>query len=490
MSGNFQEDFQFLLKNLSDKNENILTEDELEENFSRTKYALVNVINIYITEFDKKYDSVLTPLFHMIELYIKQYSELFITNDDLVMNDKKTLKNNAKEFTNFLMSRMLLILSNPDIKSLHSYSCKIIILILETFSLQSQYDFFLLISELILTLDDLMDFDKAFYDRNETDSKVLNRFSHGESDSEQLEKESGLVVSKKQIIIESPTNCLYLQDNITFILKEVCIQFVNVVHDELYEKLWLVLCEQLKYGERSLKITTYNLILCILDIRILPLNRFDMANELYLYFMDCLFATVELLLAEQNEKFDSNPESLNMSNSNKDLELVVSMLISRIFDANTKLISNRIDMDNFLIHLISLVKNANFNKCTLTCNSTFSMILNLVKAKLQTNENKYLDICILNDLADCLSENIGKLNQVNQYLNMIIAQALIYEIEINHIKPSAEILTLNIDKSNNSNELFKFDLNFDKIQTKLYKKLTTKAKELLISIRKIQLNNE
>ena len=51
------------------------------------------------------------------------------------------------------MSTMLRILTNPKVKSLHSDSCKIVVLILEKFSLNSQYEFFNLIIELILTLE-------------------------------------------------------------------------------------------------------------------------------------------------------------------------------------------------------------------------------------------------------------------------------------------------------------------------------------------------
>lgn len=45
---------------------------------------------------------------------------------------------------------------------------------------------------------------------------------------------------------------------------------------------------------------TYNLILAILDLRVLPLNRFDMSNETYLYFIDCLLATLEMLYCENS----------------------------------------------------------------------------------------------------------------------------------------------------------------------------------------------
>lgn len=46
---------------------------------------------------------------------------------------------------------------------------------------------------------------------------------------------------------------------------------------------------------------TYNLIQCILEIRILPLKKFDIPTELYFYFMDCLFATIEIL--QEADKF-------------------------------------------------------------------------------------------------------------------------------------------------------------------------------------------
>ncbi len=30
-------------------------------------------------------------------------------------------------------------------------------------------------------------------------------------------------------------------------------QFVNIIHDKLYEKVWLILCEQLELGDKNLK---------------------------------------------------------------------------------------------------------------------------------------------------------------------------------------------------------------------------------------------
>lgn len=58
-----------------------------------------------------------------------------------------------------------------------------------------------------------MDFDKAFYDSHETDSKILKRFIHAENDLD--DKECRMSISKRQIVIEAPINCLLLQENIT-----------------------------------------------------------------------------------------------------------------------------------------------------------------------------------------------------------------------------------------------------------------------------------
>ena len=44
---------------------------------------------------------------------------------------------------------------------------------------------------------------------------------------------------------------------------------------------------------------TYNLILSILDLRVLPLKKFDCSKECYLYFMDCLLATYELIFTDE-----------------------------------------------------------------------------------------------------------------------------------------------------------------------------------------------
>jgi hypothetical protein len=87
----------------------------------------------------------------MVELYIKQYDELFTYfKHDSNLNEIKRLED---EFTSFFMSRMLYILSSPEIKTLHAKSCKLIVLILETFNLNSKFDFYCLVTELIHTLD-------------------------------------------------------------------------------------------------------------------------------------------------------------------------------------------------------------------------------------------------------------------------------------------------------------------------------------------------
>lgn len=60
-----------------------------------------------------------------------------------------------------------------------------------------------------------MEFDKAFYDKNETDPKLLNRFGPEEFEMFDQDDQDSLLLNKKQIILETPTNCSHLQDNIT-----------------------------------------------------------------------------------------------------------------------------------------------------------------------------------------------------------------------------------------------------------------------------------
>lgn len=99
----------------------------------------------------------------------------------------------------------------------------------------------------------------------------------------------------------------------------------------------------------------------------------------------------------------------------QEMEYVVLEIVSRIFDRHLKLIKSKEEIDNFLIKIIGFIKTSCFNKCSISfCNTVFSMTLNLINAKLKQNESKYLDICLLNDMADCLSNYIGKLNHLNQ----------------------------------------------------------------------------
>lgn len=88
---NIQEEFNFLLRNLSEKEQN-------NENIIRLRRALTNVINSFITDFDKMSESNpsnkvnLPPIFTMITLYIEQHTELFIQHDSFA-NDINGISN-------------------------------------------------------------------------------------------------------------------------------------------------------------------------------------------------------------------------------------------------------------------------------------------------------------------------------------------------------------------------------------------------------------
>lgn len=149
----------------------------------------------------------------------------------------------------------------------------------------------------------MLEYDKDFFDHNQLEAKTLNRFTTdlsilnfkkaSTSNKDLDETTSNKPIKKRSIVIENHVTCSFLQSNLVFILNEISVQFVNVIHDKLYEKLWLILCEQLELGDKCLKIMSYNLILSILDLRVLPLNSFDFSNECLLYFFDCVLATLQ-----------------------------------------------------------------------------------------------------------------------------------------------------------------------------------------------------
>lgn len=117
----------------------------------------------------------LTPIFHMIQLYVKQYIGSFV---NVIHNefDKQILNQNMEngsnvtfvsswkvhnqfyflfleEFNYFLINKMVRILSNASIKSLHDDSSKTIILILESLSMHSPVEFLDLVTEFIWALE-------------------------------------------------------------------------------------------------------------------------------------------------------------------------------------------------------------------------------------------------------------------------------------------------------------------------------------------------
>ncbi len=137
------------------------------------------------------------------------------------------------------MSRLFRFLSNPDTKLLHSKCRKIVILILESFSIDSHLDFFNLTCELILALEgrnliviwwlllkifnylckDLSEFDKEFFEKNQLGQKILKRFnfaldSRSDINVENIQTQNKFL-AKQYILIENLFQCKSLQENIT-----------------------------------------------------------------------------------------------------------------------------------------------------------------------------------------------------------------------------------------------------------------------------------
>lgn len=105
---------------------------------------------------------------------------------------------------------------------------------------------------------------------------------------------------------------------------------------------------------------------------------------------------------------------------NQQLAYLVSLIANRLFNNYRVFIRNIDDINMFLIRLIGIVKSINSDASiiiaenfSLLVNSLFATIYNLVEIKLQSNESKYLDVCLLNDLAECLLEFIGRMNRMN-----------------------------------------------------------------------------
>ena len=176
------------------------------------------------------------------------------------------------------------------------------------------------------------------------------------------------------------------------ILKKTCLLFINTLSDEFYEKIWYIICEQLKFGEKSLKIVTFKLVLTMLDLRILALNKFDFSYNTYIYFIDCLFATYEILFTDDiqfNDEnlakgFIENNEIVLGNQSNDELALELSLIVNRLFNNQQSFITNLSDINNFLIQSIEIIRISNFNnRSVFLSDSFFSMILNLSKEKLQ-----------------------------------------------------------------------------------------------------------
>lgn len=100
---------------------------------------------------------------------------------------------------------------------------------------------------------------------------------------------------------------------------------------------------------------------------------------------------------------------------------MISLVINELFSNESLINRNIIDINHLLIQLIDIIKVANLNEhVSLLNDSMFSMIYNLTKQKIQSNECKYLDLCIVNDISDCLIEYLGRLNHINTvcFLNL------------------------------------------------------------------------
>lgn len=103
----------------------------------------------------------------------------------------------------------------------------------------------------------MIQFDFDFYDNNDLQSKTLKRFLIDDEykwKSSDTDRNGCIKLLEKPILIDTPSNCDCLQYHITFILNEICIEFINGLKS--YEILWKIICQQLEFGSLKLKIVS------------------------------------------------------------------------------------------------------------------------------------------------------------------------------------------------------------------------------------------
>jgi hypothetical protein len=184
-----------------------------------------------------------------------------------------------------------------------------------------------------------------------------------------------------------------------------------------------------------------------MDTRILPLNKFDLDNDLYCYFLDCVFGTLHFLFEDKScisiNNINDTITNIDTNNNieNTRLDILLSFVLNKTFNNQTCFLNdNKIDINHLLISIIDIVTIADFNSHSmLLCNSFFMVIFSLTKLKIQSNE--YLDSCILNDIANCLIDHLGRMNQTNTVkLSFALTEDLVFKFE-------NEINIFNIKKS-------------------------------------------
>ena len=106
--------------------------------------------------------------------------------------------------------------------------------------------------------------------------------------------------------------------------------------------------------------------------------------------------------------------SVELQKQTRDLEAILALMLNQIFGNHTLVVKHAIDVNNLLIQTIEIVRLADFNEHSKLLNDAlFSTIFILTKQRMQSRSFKYLDLCVLNEIADCLVDFLGKLDHVN-----------------------------------------------------------------------------
>ena len=132
---------------------------------------------------------------------------------------------------------------------------------------------------------------------------------------------------------------------------------------------------------------------------------------------------------------------------NEEMSVNVALIVNRLFNNEQQsFISHPKHINACLVQLIEIVRSSysfvaaspqhrshTGDSDSLLYDALFAMIFNLNKQKLAfQSERKYLDLCIMNDMAELLVDYLGKLTQINTVMSKELVSRLHWALHCIH----------------------------------------------------------